>query len=171
MYSAPRNSSKGGLVFTIHICILASWFIAMSISAQGLSFLRKLSWVLKNFIFFQVFVLCLVFVQSLARPQEGVCPNGDPYYPDANTVDANVSHTRPVKNRLRNCGTILFLQKSKVFWSTVLLTGLTVNLKVDNMNCAVEKLHLVSLFLRRLKTVLFQDINKYEQLIPTSCSF
>ena len=87
----------------------------MSISAQGCRFYENLVGSLKFFIIFQVFVLCLVFVQSLARPQEGVCPNGDPYYPDANTVDANVSHTRPVKTGFEIVAQYFFLQKSKVF--------------------------------------------------------
>ena len=28
---------------------------------------------------------------TIAMPQGGLCPNGQPWYPDANTVDANVS--------------------------------------------------------------------------------
>merc|ERR1712228_552110 len=33
--------------------------------------------------------LCVPSAVVFARPQELKCPNGDPFYPDANTVDAN----------------------------------------------------------------------------------
>ncbi len=54
----------------------------------------------------QIFVFCLVLAESFARPQEGVCPNGEPFYPDANTVDANVS-TDP--SHLRHVATYGFI--------------------------------------------------------------